>query len=164
MSLFGRYIDISRWGLDLQTLEILTVMVILLFVVILLLLFGSRSRKEIRELRKISEQLKENGEHQPQQQVLHYIPVCPQVKPANTVVTGETAAKETPETEAATEAPGAAVEGQPAPEKTADPLEEILNFSFLTESEPKVEKEDISNLGKSGKRYNKEELEALIKN
>ena len=51
-----------------------------------------------------------------------------------------------------------------AAEKTTDPLEEILNFSFMTEKKPDAPKEDKSNIGRSGRRYTKEEVEALIKN
>ena len=142
---------------------------ILVLVLIAIMLITGRSREELKALGEISDQLKDVSKdvnRQPAQTApsVQYIPVVvPQAAPVQQAPSAPAAA---PPAEEAAKRADAETIIKDREEKTEeiDPLEEILRFGFLKEEPREAVKEDNSNLGKSGKRYSKEELEALIKN
>lgn len=142
---------------DMGIVVTIAVIAILVLVVVVIMLVAGRSREQMKALNDISAQIKEAADRPaPEPQVIQYVPVMQPMPAGEADDTGEKAADEP--IEDIKEAAGDKTE------KITDPLEEILNFSYMTEEKTAEPAEDKSNLGKSGRRYTKEELEALIKN
>lgn len=151
---------------DMGIVVTIAVIAILVLVVVAIMLIAGRSREQMKALSDISAQIKEAADRPvPEPQVIQYVPVMqpqPESQP-------EEAPAEQEAAPALDEVPAEVIEdireadGDQAG-KITDPLEEILNFSFMKEEKAAPPKEDKSNLGRSGKRYTQEELEALIKN
>ena len=144
---------------DMGIVVTIMVIAILVLVVVVIMMVSSHSREQRKALSDISAQIKEvNDRPVPEPQVIQYVPVmAPQA--AEGTATEGTVSAGMPDGHAE-----GIKEAGDAAEKTTDPLEEILNFSFMTEKKPDAPKEDKSNIGRSGRRYTKEEVEALIKN
>ena len=155
---------------DMGIVVTIAVIAILVLVVVAIMLIAGRSREQMKALSDISAQIKEAADRPvPEPQVIQYVPVMqpqPEAKPESQP---EEAPAEQEAAPASDEVPADVIEdireaaGDQAG-KITDPLEEILNFSFMKEEKAAPPKEDKSNLGRSGKRYTQEELEALIKN
>ena len=153
---------------DIGIVVAIVAIAILVLSVVAVMLISGRSREELRALDMISEQLKEikaaDGNR-----MMFQMPQA--VTGADcTAIEGIPAVEKPRSDESADrrdepriEEEESAVSIDEGAEPMIDPLEEIFRAGLYAEKtpEPKVDK---SNLGRSGKRYSKEELEVLIKN
>jgi hypothetical protein len=129
--------------------------VLVLFVVIILIVYNHKTNIQTRTLKSIDRRMAE-GAAEPKVQA------APEEAAAETALAAES---ETEETEAVpAETCGDSAEGLSIEELAAKAAEDARRSEEMEEEKAREKRSRMYNVGKSGRVYSKEELEALIKN